>query len=132
MCSLKQTRLDNMEKYIAKVGDRREFAQALHSYAQDLTYAASSPRHNLLFNTSCQEIIDLIKIIPDEENAKSARLNSIINQLSLTSYKKSNESGNDIDNERPKLANDFITMLNYLYPINIEYSLKPVVMHQSY
>ena len=117
---------------MAKVGDRREFAQALHSYAKVLTYAASSPRHNLLFNTSCQEIIDLIKIIPDEENAKSARLNSIINQLSLTSYKKSNESGNDIDNERPKLANDFIEILDKLYPVNIEFSRYPSVKHQSF
>ena len=121
-----------MEKYIAKVGDRREFAQGLHSYAQDLSYAASSPRHNLLFRTSYLAIIDLIKVIPDEEYQKSAKLSSMVKQLSLTSYRSSNDSGNDIDNDRPKLVNDFIMMLNDLYPINIEYSLKPVVLHHSY
>jgi len=125
-------RSSKMERYLSKVGDKNKYAQTLHSYAQDLSYAASSSKHDKMFRKSCKEIVNVIEEIPATERTNRTLLTKIVKQMHLTLSGKSFESSEDLRRKRPKLANDFIEILDKLYPINIEFSRYPSVKHQSF
>lgn len=126
-------RINKTEKYVAKEGDKREFAISLHSHAQDLSWAASSFRlHNDFYIECCRKISELVENIPSEEADAKNQLASIVEKLLESVDLKDKESSKDLEKKRAQLARDFNNTLEELYPLHIEFHRKPKIKRSHF
>ena len=112
--------------------EEREYVRALHSCADDLTYFASSVRHDHAYQDGARAILERLEAIPTNERAERNALEPLVRDLISVAYPEASESLESLVAQRPAKARAFQAKLHEIYPPKFDFEPDQIIRRQSY